>query len=227
MQTYLTRLLILVLLLVNSVTTFAQAVHPIDSVMDLSPYYLPTYYSNITSIEYEPLNFKPIDTSMVTTHLFDPILKPENIYQGLGISGQAHQSIIFDYQREMGFLYQKFPYPLYFKTQSDLLFYKMKSTYSKVAYTFGIPKENELFAEFARYIKGVTLDVNIYATYNDGTFLNQKSKNLCGDFLLHYEIPSSIYGFKASGIINHLNNNENGGLRDLLAYQEHNEQTNG
>jgi hypothetical protein len=220
MQNYLSRLLVAVLLFTNAVPAFAQ-VHQIDSVMDLSPYYLPTYYSNIQSIEYEPLTFEPIDTGMTMTHLFEPLLRPENIYQNLGIHGQAHQSIIFDYEREMGFLYQELPYPLYFKTQSDLKFYKMKTTYSKVAYTFGIQKEHQIYAEFAKYIKGVTLDVNMYATVNDGSFYNQKTNNLCGDFLLHYETPSSIYGFKASGIINYLNNNENGGLKDIDLYQEH------
>ena len=189
--------------------------------MDLSPYYLPTYYANINSIEFEPLVFNPIDTSMIATHLFDPLLKTKNIYQTLGIGGQAHQSIIFDFERDMGFLYQELPYPLYFRTQSDLKFYKMQTTYSKVAYTFGFPeKTNQIYAEFARYMKGVTLDVNLYGTFNEGTFYNQKMSNLCGDFLLNYEMPSAIYGFKVSGIINNLNNTENGGLKDVILYQE-------
>jgi hypothetical protein len=164
---------------------------------------------------------------MNKTHLYDPLLIPENIYQGLGISGQAHQSIIFDFEREMGFLYQELPYQLYFKTQSDLFFPKLKTTYSKIAYTLGIPKENQIYAEFAKYIKGVTFDMHLYATHNDGFFDNQKpTSNLCGDFLLHYELPSSIYGFKASGILNTLNNAENGGLIDIFDYQEHEKDNN-
>ena len=213
------RFLVLFLLLANTLNTFAQ-IHEIDSVMDLSPYYLPTYYSNIKTIEFEPLILKPIDTSMVITHLFDPLLKPENIYQNLGIGGQAHKNTIFDYQRDMGFLYQTLPYPLYFKTQSDLRFYKLQTTYSKIAYTFSLPKGNEFFAEFAKYMKGVTLNINLYATDNVGFFVNQNTRNLCGDLQLHYETPSSIYGFKVSGIINHLNNAENGGLKDVNSYQE-------
>jgi len=222
MNTHLSRFLVAILLFANFMQSFAQyhTVHEIDSVMDLSPYYLPTYYSKMRSIEFEPLVFKPIDTSMITTHLFSPLLKPENICNDLGINGQAHKSLIFNYNVAMGFNYQNIPYPLYFKNQSDLIFHRLQTTYSKIAYTFGLPKENEFYAEFVKYIKGVTLDFNLYATDNKGTFVNQKSRNICGNFLLHYQTPSSIYGFKASGIVNHLNNAENGGLLDINSYQE-------
>ena len=227
MQNHFIRPLLVFLLLTNTISAFAQ-IHQIDSVMDLSPHYLPTYYSYINTIEYEPLVFNTIDTSMITTHLFDPLLKSENIYQTLGISGQAHQSIIFDFEREMGFLYQELPYPLFFKTQSDLKFYKMQTTYSQVAYTFGFPsKTNQIYAEFAKCAKGFTIAVNLYGTFNEGTFYNQKTSNLCGDFLVHYEIPSTIYGFKASGIINHLNNTENGGLKEINSYQEREKENDG
>ncbi|MCL1850836.1 MAG: putative porin [Bacteroidetes bacterium] len=216
--------------MINTVSSFAQAIHQIDSVMDLSPYYLPTFYSSIKSIEFEPLEFEPIDTGINVTHLYEPLLLPENIYQSLGINGQAHQSIIFDYQREMGFLYQEFPYPLYFKTHSNLIFPKLQTTYSKIAYTYGLldVNENQFYATFAQYIKRVTINANLYATRNVGAFVNQKyTTNICGDFLLHYETPSNIYGFKASIIINHLKNAENGGLKDMNAYQERVEQNNG
>jgi len=221
MRTYLSHFFAISLLCMYIPPVFAQyhAIHEIDSVMDMSPYYLPTSYAQLRSIYYKPLKFKPIDTTMIVTHLFDPLYKTENIYQGLGISGQAHQSIIFDYQREMGFLYQTLPYPLFFKNESNLTFYKLKTTYSKIAYTLGLPKENEVFAEFAKYIKGVTVVANMYTTLNDGSFVHQKTRNICGDFLIHYENPSSTYGFRASYIINYLDNFENGGLLDINSYQ--------
>jgi hypothetical protein len=228
MHDYLTRFLVVIALFAN-IPAFAQshAVHEIDSVMDLSPYYMPTYYSHLKFIEYEPLRFEPVDTGMTMTHLYEPLLRPENIYQNLGISGQAHQSIIFNYQRDMGFLYHQLPYTLYFKTQSDLLFYKLKTTYSKLAYTFGFMKENQFYATFAQYVKGVTINANLYATANDGSFVNQKvTRNICGDLFLHYEIPSAIYGFRAGVIINHLKKPENGGLMDINEYEEHNKQSN-
>ena len=207
--------------LLNSVSVFAQygRVHQIDSVMDLSPLYLPTQYAKINTVEFEPLIFMPVDTGMNTVHQFDPFLKSENIFQNLGIFGQAHQSIIFDYQRSMGFLYQTLPYPLFFKKQSDLYFYKLKSTYSKVAYTLSFLKNNEIFAEFAQYIRRVTVAVNLYGTFNEGYFQLQNTRNICGDILIHYENPSSTYGFRASYIINYLKNSENGGLLDINSYQ--------
>jgi hypothetical protein len=199
---------------------FAQygRVHQIDSVMDISPLFLPTQYANISTIGFESLIFIPIDTDMVATHQFDPSLKPENLFQNLGIFGQAHQPVVFSYQRDMGFLYQTLPYPLFFKKQSDLRFYKLKTTYSSVAYSLTFLKDNEIFAEFAQYIRGVTIAANLYGIFNEGTFVRQQTRNLCGDILLHYETPSSIYGFRASYIINNLNNQENGGLLDINSY---------
>jgi len=206
----------------NSVLLNAQytAIHEIDSVMDLSPNYLPTYYANLCFIDFMPLIFKPIDTTMHTTHLFNPLLKVENIYQNLGINGQAHKSMIFDFKKEMGFVYLQLPYPLYFKKQTDLKFYKMQTTYSRIAYTFSFFKENELYAEFSKYMKGATVVANIYSTVTEGSFVHQATRNFCGDFLIHYELPSSVYGFRASYIINHLANQENGGLADVEAYQK-------
>jgi len=208
-------------MLTKTATVFAQhqTVHEIDSVMDLSPAYLPTYYSSMKPVEFESLIFKSIDTGMTTIHQFDPLFKTENIYQSLGIMGQAHQSVVFNYQRNMGFSYQMLPYPLYFKKQSDLRFYKLQTNYTRLAYTFGLPKENEFFAEFAQYIKGVTVSFNLYAIGYEDAFSNP-SRNLCGDLLLHYETPSSLYGFKASAIINHLNNSENGGLKNADLYKD-------
>jgi hypothetical protein len=218
MRIFIIRLLV-VFLLLNIVPAHAQrTLHEIDSVMDMSPDYLPTTYSYIDFVDFMPLKFKTIDTGMISTHQFDPLFRTENIYQSLGISGQAHQNIIFNYQRDMGFLYQTLPYPLFFKKQSGLRFYKLHSTYSKVAYNFSFFGQNELFAEFTRTMKGVTITVNLYTTYNEGSFIHQNTRNICGDLMIHYEHPSSIYGFRASYIINTLENSENGGLANMRDY---------
>jgi len=228
MRTYVVYFLVVFFLFINAHTGRAQYhLHEIDSVMDMSPYHLSTHYTHINFLEYMPLKFKPIDTGMITTHLFNPLLKTENIYQDLGIIGQAHQPIIFDYQRDMGFLYQTLPYPLYLKKQSHLKYYKLQTTYSRVAYALTFPMSNNIYAEFAKYMRGVSIAANFYASNSKGSFLRQETRNLCGDFLIHYELPSAIYGFRASYIINHLNNQENGGLLDMESYQEREFSNNG
>jgi len=188
--------------------------------MDLSPDYLPTYYAPIKTFDFEPLTYKPIDTGMVSSHLYDPLLKTDKIYQNLGIPGQAHQSIIFNYKNETGFVYQTLPYPLYFKKQSDMILYKPQTTYSKVGYTIGFPKENEVFAVFAKSMKRVTIAANINGAAYEGTFVHQTTRKICGDFLLHYEVPSSIFGVRAAYIVNFFNNFENGGVSDINSYQK-------
>jgi len=210
---------ILFIATICSVRAQSHAHHEVDSVMDLSPNYLPTHFTHLNLIEFEPLKYEPIDTGLIVTHYFDPLLRPENIYQDLSIFGQAHQNMIFEYDKEMGFEYQALPYPLFFKKQSDLYFYKLKTTYTKVAYTMSFPikNNNEIFAEFANYSKGVTVVMNLYGTFNESDHLkNHKTRNLCGNLMIHYELPSSIYGVRASYIINNLTNTENGGLYDYL-----------
>ena len=207
--------------LLNVAPLFAQysTIHKIDSVMDMSPGYLPTQFAPVNSIQFTPLVFQTIDTDMVATHQFDPLFLTKNIYQNLGINGQAHRSMIFDYKREMGFLFQTIPYPLIFKKQSDLKYYNLSTTYSKVVYALTFQKDHEIFAEFAKKIKGVMVAANVYGTFNEGTFVRQGTRNLCADILIHYEIPSSIYGFRASYIVNDLENQENGGLMNVNSYK--------
>ncbi|MEG2070643.1 MAG: hypothetical protein RR034_04640, partial [Bacteroidales bacterium] len=65
----------------------------IDSAMAISPAFMPVYYTFIEPHFYTSPHYKPIkDTSIVQIHQFDPLLSTENIYQTLGILGQAHQS---------------------------------------------------------------------------------------------------------------------------------------
>ena len=89
----------------------------IDSVMAFSPAYMPVDFAFTDPLFLIPLKYKPVDTMLIDAHHFDPLFSTENLYQSLGISGQAHQTIPFDFEREVGFTYLQLPYPLYFKKQ--------------------------------------------------------------------------------------------------------------
>ena len=92
----------------------------IDSAMAISPDYLPTSTAPMPTINFKPLIYKPIDTSIVHISGYDPLLRTENLYQSLGIIGQAHKNMVFDIDHPMGFTWTTLPYPLYFKKMSDL-----------------------------------------------------------------------------------------------------------
>ncbi|MCQ2286779.1 MAG: putative porin [Bacteroidales bacterium] len=190
----------------------------IDSAMAFSPDYVPVYKSKLQELIYKPFIFNPIDTSVEYIHRSDPMMNTSLLYQNLGIAGQAHRSICFDYNHDIGFSYLTLPYPLYFKTQNDLEFYDLKSAYTKIAYTYGISTENTISAIHAQKIKGVSFVFNLNGVGNEGYYAHQSVSHTTADFLIHYEIPSGIYGFRASYIFNHFKLQENAGLYDQLDF---------
>lgn len=185
----------------------------IDSTMALSPYYLPTSYTGFNTIFFAPLDYKEVDTTMDEIGLYDPLQKIDNLYQTLGTYGQAHKPLNFTYAPTQGFSLFTLPYPLYMKQQKDLQYYKLQTTYTKIAFNYGITTENEINVTHVQNVKSkVNYAVNLRGYLNEGDFTHQQNNNLSLDALLHYEIPSQIYGFSLSYIINYFNLQENGGL---------------
>ncbi len=187
----------------------------IDSVMAFSPAYMPVDFAFTDPLFLIPLKYKPVDTMLIDAHHFDPLFSTENLYQSLGISGQAHQAIPFDFEREVGFTYLQLPYPLYFKKQKDLALYKLKTSYTSINYTYGIPTEHIFKATHAQNVKGLNVAFNLTGSMNEGYYAHQKIGNINGDILLHYELPSKIYGIRLSYIYNRFKIEENGGLVDM------------
>lgn len=191
-----------------------------DTVSSTSPAYMPVDYAYLDPLFINFLKFIPIDTSVVEGSRFDPLLNTNNLYQSLGIGGQAHQSINFDFTRDVGFSYFQFPYPLYYKTQKDIAFYRLKTSFTKIHYTFGIPSENKFAATHAQKFRNITAIFNLNGYLNEGYYPHQKNGNIIGDFTLHYELPSEIYGFRASYIYNRFRIEENGGLFDMDNFKD-------
>ena len=191
--------------------------HTIDSAMAISPLYLPTSYTELGAIFFKPIDYKVIDTTINLIAQHDPLEQTENICQTLGIGGQAHKFVNFNFSKEPGFSLFTNPYPLYFKEQEDLVYYKLKTAYTNLGFTYSvIPKQYMLTAQHAQNIRDkVNYAVNIRGLTSEGYYTNQRTTNLVADALLHYEIPSQIYGFKASYIINFYNLQENGGLLNM------------
>ena len=192
-----------------------------DSLHTLSPDYLPVFWAPVKSHHFFPLHFETIDTTMVEVNHYSPTLMSDKMYQTLGILGQAHQSVIFDFEKEMGFTYIKYPFPLQFKTQNDLVIYDLETSYTKVGYFFGLPSENALSLNFAQKAGSATISLNVLANSNVGYFLHQATQGLVGDAQVLYETKDKKYGFRASYIINRTENQENGGLSGLSSFQEH------
>lgn len=192
--------------------------HEVDSVMAFSPDYMPVSYDYIEPHWIKPLQLKPVDTSMVRTHQYEPMLKNQNLCQNLGIPWQAHQFLNFDYSREPGFAMITLPYPLFWKRQKDVKFYNVKTSYSDLSFTYGIVDLYDFNALHTQKFKGVTATFDMQAYSNPGYYLNQQFKNIRVNAFLTYEEPSNIYGFTVSYIFNRIVAQENGGLLDTTLF---------
>lgn len=194
---------------------------PKDTTQTLSPDYLPVNFAKIGQHHFYPLDFKSIDTNMVEVNHYSKTLLSENLFQTLGIFGQAHQSMIFNFNKEMGFTFIQYPFPLYFKTQNNLQLFDLETSYTKIGYFYGVSTENALSLTFAQRIKDFVVSINMLANSNNGYFVHQGIRGLVGDAMIRYETPNKKYGFRASYIINRTENQENTGLANIEEFQEH------
>ena len=194
--------------------------HEVDSVMAFSPDYMPVSYDYIEPHWIKPLKMKPVDTSMAQVHQYNPLLKTQNLCQDLGIPGQAHQFMNFDYSREPGFSMITLPYPLLWQTQKDVKFYDVQTSYTDLSFTYGIVDLYDFNATHAQYFKGLTAAFDMHAYSNAGYFLNQQVRDIRINAFLNYEEPAGIYGFTVSYIFNRLKAQENGGLQDTSLFMK-------
>lgn len=202
--------------LLGWMTVCAQEQHgetpKIDSSMAISPDYSSTRHAPWPNIQFLPLRYKTIDTSLTHISEYDPLLRMENLYQSLGINGQAHKSMIFDIQQPEGFSMISLPYPLYFKKMSDLKIYDVNPSYTNLDFTYTFLTAFDIKATHAQRIRQVNFVVNLDATSDKGYFIHQEINKLSLDASLRYETPKKRYGFFFAYILNHGKFSENGGL---------------
>ena len=192
----------------------------IDSAMAISPDYLHTRYAPFPTINFQPIVYQEIDTSMVHISEYDPLVKVQNLYQSLGINGQAHRSMVFDIDHSLGFTMITMPYPLYFKKMQDLKLYDMATSYTDINFTWGWRRELVFSATHAQRIRQVDFVVNIDACSNPGYFIHQNVNRLNVNAFVKYETPNKIYGLLAAYNLNHGKFAENGGLESCSDFTD-------
>lgn len=215
-KTIIYKVILLTWLCLSGCVAFAQenkgGSHAIDSAMALSPDYLPTRYAQLPTAQYFPITYKPIDTTLNYIYAYDPIMLPQNLYQSLGINGQAHKNMIFDMEHPIGFNMITLPYPLYFKKISDLKIFDLATSFTDLNFSYGLLTEFTLKATHAQHIRQVDYVVNIDAASNEGYFIHQGINRLAVNGMVRYETPKKIYGFLLAYAYNHGKFAENGGL---------------
>lgn len=207
-------------------TSFAQEQQEgrpkIDSAMAISPDYMPTRHAPWPTIQFFPLRYNVIDTSLIHIAEYDPLWRIENLYQSLGINGQAHKSMIFDIQEPAGFSMTTLPYPLYFKKMTDLKLYNVKPSFTDLYFTYTFLTGFAFKATHAQHIRQVDFTVNIDAASDKGYFIHQEVNRLTLDATFRYETPKKNYGLLVAYIFNHAKLSENGGLVHSPDFTERN-----
>lgn len=192
----------------------------IDSAMAISPDYLPTRTAPMPTTEFYPLSYSTIDTTLYHISEYDPLLYNRNLYQSLGINGQAHKSMLFDFDHPMGFTWVTFPYPLYYRRMQDLKIYDLKTSFTDINFNYGILKEFDFGATHAQHVRQADFVVNLDGASNEGYFVRQNVNHLNISAIARYETPNKIYGFLLAYIYNHGKFAENGGLEDCASFTD-------
>ena len=185
----------------------------IDSSMALSPDYLPTRHAAFPTFQYYPIRYTEIDTTMYGIASYDPLWKIQNLYQSLGINGQAHENMVFVEDHPIGFTMITLPYPLYFKRIQDLDIYDVKTSFTNIDFTYGILNEYDFEATHAQHVRGADFVFNLDGASNAGYFIHQGINRLSLSLSARYETPNRRYGFLAAYVFNHAKFSENGGLQ--------------
>jgi hypothetical protein len=194
----------------------------IDSAMAISPDYLSTRLAPNPTLDFNPLEYNEIDTSFIHISEYDPLLKIENLYQSLGINGQAHKNMVFNIEHPMGFSMITLPYPLYFKKISDLHIYNLKTSFTDIDFTYGILSEYSFKATHAQHVRHADFVFNIDGASNKGYFIHQAVNRLSLSGLARYETPNKLYGFLLTYAFNHGKYSENGGLENCFDFTDRN-----
>lgn len=205
-------------MLSGQVSAQAQDNRTIDSAMAISPDYLPTRYADFPTVNYNPLSYNSIDTFLYQISFFDPLLSVPNLYQSLGINGQAHKSMVFNIEEPTGFNWITLPYPLYFKKISDLKIYDLQTSFTDLSFNYGIMSAFSIHATHAQHVRQTDFVVNLDGASNQGYFLHQGINRMNVSAIARYQTPNKIYGFLFAYAFNHGKFAENGGLEDIDAF---------
>ena len=201
-------------------TAKTRTLPTIDSSMAISPDYLHTRYAPFPTFNFQPIVYQEIDTSMIHISEYDPLLKVQNLYQSLGINGQAHRPMVFEINHSLEFTMLSLPYPLYFKKMEDLKLYDLATSHTDINFAWGWRRELVFSATHAQRIRQVDFVVNIDACSNPGYFIHQSVNRLNVNALVKYEMPNKIYGVLAAYNLNHGKFSENGGLENCPGFTD-------
>ena len=79
----------------------------------------------------------PLDTSITKNELFHPMYSKYGLFQDMGNIGTASQSLIFDYNKSLGYKFTQNPWSAYFYKPEERVYYNSKQPITDINFTQG------------------------------------------------------------------------------------------
>lgn len=153
---------------------------------------------------------------------FDPTRHRRLDYRQLGILGSAHEPIVFEVPERRGFDIGQHQYDLYMTPGGQLRYYRVEKPFSVFAFTVGSEQADSYTqADFTRnFANGLnfTLDYDRITQFGENSqYPNQNVRNTALTNGLWYQHPKGRYEAFFSVAANTIEQEDNGGIRDVPA----------
>ncbi|MGB0930385.1 MAG: putative porin [Chitinophagales bacterium] len=160
------------------------------------------------------LQLEKIDTNITDMNRYHPALQyGEFPYAHLGNTGQAHQPLIFEYQRQIGFQLGLRQFNAYSLKPEEIPYYSSPYPYSQIKYTIGPEEEQNFGIDFALHLaKTLNLFLRYQSSNAPGIYQRQRAvhRNFAGS--VWYQHPKQRYQVIAHYLSNNGTIQQNGGV---------------
>jgi len=153
------------------------------------------------------------DTLLTGTELYIPTESPAMLNASNGNTGLAYKSMFFSIPVSSGFRFAPSVYEHYLFSNLNVPYYRLRTPYSKVFYSFGAGKEQLFNVSHAQNLsRGITLGLDLKVINSIGLYDRQKSDNIAfaaqGQFVSDNERYAAFANFRS----NRFRWRENGGI---------------
>jgi hypothetical protein len=197
----------------------ARTIEPVDSLPAVSA--VPWYDARALMDSRSELNWY-VDTTLAGFQWYDFYLPGHPFVAGKGNVGHPSRRLDFTLNPSGGFrLFGKDPYGQYRFSHEQLRFFRPQHVFSELYYVLGSSREQLFFAQHTQRLQdGLFLGFQYRVINSPGLHSRMGTKNTNLYFTGDYRHPAGRYQALASVVINKLENQQSGGLRNRLAYEE-------
>ncbi len=153
------------------------------------------------------------DTALVNFQRYRPTEERLFEYAHLGNLGQAHQPLVFEYNRSVGFDIGFHNYDLYFFDKHQVPYFKTLAPLTEIGYLLGSQEEQKInFTHAQQFIRGINSCIDYQRVTSKGIYENSKGGVHAFAFTNWYQSKNKKYNVYASMVWNKATPKLNGGM---------------